>query len=194
MKEKRQNNGKAEDDVPELEQNLANAKEKASEFFPRQITGEFQQEMLRLLCRAHVLQLGNTELQENPLDRENILCQKDFVIQQLQQHMLLCKEIFQEQILIKAQNVPVPETPVRPHCLHLSELEEEVQLLLHSVTSSTLRPHKSPALDVSQHLDPHRDEIRKGVPGNMEAVPWGMKFDIPSIILESDKTLSLSYY
>ncbi|XP_074775805.1 kinesin-like protein KIF19 [Athene noctua] len=176
----------------ELEQCLANAKEKASqmEFFPRQIASEDQQEVLRLLCRAHELELGNTELQANTLYKESLLCQKDFVIQQLQQHMLLCEEIIQQQqMLIKAQNIPVPETLVRLHRLHLSELEEGTLnrlLLLHSVMSGMLRPHNSPSLDVSQHLDLNKDEVRKGLPGNMKDLPWGVKFDIPSITLESD--------
>ncbi|KAM9598863.1 LOW QUALITY PROTEIN: kinesin-like protein KIF19 [Morphnus guianensis] len=167
----------------ELEQQLANAEEKASqtEIFPRQITSE-DQEVLRLLCRAHELELGNTELQANTLYKENLLCRKDFVIQQLQQHMPLYEEIIQwQQMLIKAQNIPVPETLARLHHLHLSELEERTLNhlpLLHSVMSSMLRPHNSPSLDVSQHLDPNKDEIRRGLPGNMK--------DIPSITLESD--------
>ncbi|XP_051488412.1 kinesin-like protein KIF19 [Apus apus] len=130
----------------ELEQHLANAKKKASqmeELLPRQITSEDQQEVLRLLCRAHELELGNTELQANTLYKENLLCQKDFVIQQLQQHMLLCEEIIQQQqMLITAQNIPVPETLARLHHLHLSELEEGTLnrlFLLHSVMSSMLR-------------------------------------------------------
>ncbi|KAM6114088.1 LOW QUALITY PROTEIN: kinesin-like protein KIF19 [Pterocles gutturalis] len=177
----------------ELEQRLAKAKEKASqmeELFPRQITSKEEQEVLRLLCRAHELELGNTELQANTLYKENLLCQKDFVIQQLQQHMLLCEDIIQQQqTLIKAQNIPVPEILARLHHLHLSELEEgtlNCLLLLHSVMSSMLRPHKSPSLDVSQCLDPNKDEIRKGQPGNTKDLPWGVKLDIPSITLESD--------
>ncbi|XP_075623438.1 kinesin-like protein KIF19 isoform X2 [Balearica regulorum gibbericeps] len=183
----------------ELEQQLANAKEKASqmeEFFPRQITSEDQQEVLRLLCRAQQLELGNTELQANTLYKDNLLCQKDFVIQRLQQHMLLCEEIIQQQqMLIKAQNVPVPETLARLHHLHLSEMEERTLnrlLLLHSMMSSMLRPHKSPSLDVSQHLDPNKDEISTGLPGNVKDLPWGMKFDIPSITLESDSDSCIS--
>ncbi|XP_053937006.1 kinesin-like protein KIF19 isoform X2 [Cuculus canorus] len=153
----------------ELEQHLASAKEKASqmeEFFPRQITSEDQQEVLRLLCRAHELELGNTELQANTLYKENLLCQKDFVIQQLQQHMLLCEEIIQQQqMLIKAQNIPVPETLVRLHHLHLSELEEGTLnrlLVLHSVMSSTLRKptgvvagQMTPGLHSPSSLDLH---------------------------------------
>lgn len=78
------------------------------EFFPRQITSEDQQEVLRLPCRAHELELGNTELLANTLYTENLLCQKDFVIQQLQQHMLLCEEIIQrQQMLIKGKAVPL---------------------------------------------------------------------------------------
>lgn len=93
----------------ELEQQLANAEEKASqtEIFPRQITSEDQQEVLRLLCRAHELELGNTELQANTLYKENLLCRKDFVIQQLQQHMLLCEEMIRrQQMLIKGKAAP----------------------------------------------------------------------------------------
>ncbi|KAM6379218.1 LOW QUALITY PROTEIN: kinesin-like protein KIF19 [Pluvialis apricaria] len=177
----------------ELEQHLAHAKEKASQmevFFPRHITSEDQQKVLRLLCRAHELEPGNTELEANTLYKESLLCQKDFVIQQLQQHMSLCEEIIQQQqMLIKAQNIPVPETLVRLHHLHLSELEEGTLnrlLLLHSVMSSTLRPHNSPSLDVSQHLDPNKDGVRKGLPGNMKDLPCGVNFDIPSITLKSD--------
>ena len=78
------------------------------EFFPRQIASEDQQEVLRLLCRAHELELGNTELQANTLYKESLLCQKDFVIQQLQQHMLLCEEIIQQQqMLIKGKAAPL---------------------------------------------------------------------------------------
>ncbi|KAM9372382.1 kinesin-like protein KIF19 [Phaethornis superciliosus] len=183
----------------ELEQHLASAKEKASqmeEFFPRQITSEDQQEVLRLLCRAHELELGNTELQANTLYKENLLCQKDFVIQQLQQHMLLCEEIIQQQqMLIKAQNIPVPETLLRLHHLHLSELEEGTLnrlFLLHSMMSNMLRPHTSSLLDMSQHLDLNKDEVRKCQSGNTKDLPWGMKFDIPSITLESDSGSCLS--
>lgn len=95
----------------ELEQHLANAKEKASqmeELFPKQITSDDQQEVLRLLCRAHELELGNPDLQAKTLYKENLLCQKDFVIQQQQQHMLLCEEIIQQQqALIKGKASPL---------------------------------------------------------------------------------------
>nr|XP_013817066.1 PREDICTED: kinesin-like protein KIF19 [Apteryx mantelli mantelli] len=177
----------------ELEQHLAHAKKKASQMektLPRQITSEDLREVLRLLCRAHELEVGNTELQANTLYKENLLCQKDFVIQRLQQHTLLCEEIIQQQqTLIKAQDIPVPEMLAKLHRLHSSELEEGTLnrlLLLHSVMSSMLRPQDSPFLDLTQPLDLNKDEVRKGLPGNMKDLPCRGKFDIPSIILESD--------
>lgn len=67
---------------------------------PRQITSEDQREVLRLLCKAHELEVGNTELQASALYKENLLCQKDFVIQRHQQHRRLCEEIIQQQRLL----------------------------------------------------------------------------------------------
>lgn len=78
------------------------------EFFLRQISREDQQEVLRLLCRAHELELGNTELQTTRLYKENLLCQKDFVVQQLQKHVLICEEvIWQQQKLLRGKAEPL---------------------------------------------------------------------------------------
>ncbi|XP_044836280.1 kinesin-like protein KIF19 [Mauremys mutica] len=175
----------------ELEQRLANAKKKASQMeklLPKQITSEDQQEVLRLLCKAHELEVGHTELQANALYKENLLCQKDFVIQRQQQHGLLCEEIIQQQqMLIKGHDIPVPETLGTLYQLHCRELEEGTLsrlLLLHSVMSSTLRGGS--ALNIAQQLDLNKEEARKGLSGNRKGLPSGAKFELPSIVLESD--------
>ncbi|KAB1263115.1 Kinesin-like protein KIF19 [Camelus dromedarius] len=83
-----------------LEQCLANAKKKVSQMeklLPAQVISEDQREVLRLLCRAHELEVENTELQASSLCRKNLLCQKDFVIQRYHQHRLLCEQIIQDQ-------------------------------------------------------------------------------------------------
>ncbi|XP_030433510.1 kinesin-like protein KIF19 isoform X1 [Gopherus evgoodei] len=174
----------------ELEQRLANAKKKASQMeklLPKQITSEDQREVLRLLCKAHELEVGNTELQANALYKENLLCQKDFVIQRQQQHGLLCEEIIQQQqMLIKGRDIPVPETLGTLYQLHCRELEEGTLtrlLLLHSVMSSTLRGGS--ALNIAQQLDLNK-EARKGLSGNRKGLPSGAKFELPSVVLESD--------
>lgn len=64
------------------------------EIFPRQITSEDQQEVLRLLCRAHELQPGNTHLQANAPYRENLVCQKDFVISNCSSTCYAAKKLF----------------------------------------------------------------------------------------------------
>uniref|UniRef100_A0A8C3I6R3 Kinesin-like protein n=1 Tax=Chrysemys picta bellii TaxID=8478 RepID=A0A8C3I6R3_CHRPI len=175
----------------ELERRLANAKKKASQMeklLPKQITSEDQREVLRLLCKAHELEVGNTELQANALYKENLLCQKDFVIQRQQQHGLLCEEIIQQQqMLIKGHDIPVPETLGTLYQLHCRELEEGTLtrlLLLHSVMSSTLRGGS--ALNIAQQLDLNKEEARKGLSGNRKGLPSGAKFELPSIVLESE--------
>ncbi|CAM4630903.1 unnamed protein product [Caretta caretta] len=172
----------------ELEQRLANAKKKASQMeklLPKQITSEDQREVLRLLCKAHKLEVGNTELQANALYKENLLCQKDFVIQQ--QHGLFCEEIIQQQqMLFKGHDIPVPEMLGMLYQLHCRELEEGTLthlLLLHSVLSSTLRG--GCALNIARQLDLNK-EARKGLSGNRKGLPCGAKFELPSIVLESD--------
>ncbi|XP_075755717.1 kinesin-like protein KIF19 isoform X3 [Pelodiscus sinensis] len=175
----------------ELEQRLANAKKKASQMeklLPKQITSEDQREVLRLLCKAHELEVGNTELQANALYRENLLCQKDFVIQRHQQHRLLCEEIIQQQqMLLKGHDIPVPETLRMLYQLYYRELEEGTLtrlLLIHSMTSSTLRCGS--ALNIAHQLDLNKEEARKVLSGNKKDLPCGAKFELPSIVLESD--------
>lgn len=53
--------------------------------------------MVRLLCRAHELEVENTELQADSLCRRSLLCQKDFVIQRYHQHRLLCEQLLRDQ-------------------------------------------------------------------------------------------------
>ncbi|XP_054849652.1 kinesin-like protein KIF19 [Eublepharis macularius] len=136
----------------DLEQRLANAKKKASQMeklLPKQITSEDQREVLRLLCKAHELEVGSTELQANALYKESLLCQKDFVIQRHQQHRRLCEEIIQQQrSLIKDHNVPVPSPLGKLYRLYSRELEEGTLnrlLAFHSLMSSAIQ-QKTPGV------------------------------------------------
>ncbi|XP_011885302.1 PREDICTED: kinesin-like protein KIF19 [Cercocebus atys] len=104
-----------------LKAGLEHAKRKTSQMerlLPRRVTSEDQQEVLRLLCRAHELEV-NTELQADNLCRKNRLCQKDFVIQRYHQHWLLCEQLIQEERqLIQVSHppdqnqLPLPPPPV----------------------------------------------------------------------------------
>nr|XP_055117548.1 kinesin-like protein KIF19 [Symphalangus syndactylus] len=165
-----------------LEQRLAHAKRKASQMerlLPRQVTNEDQREVLRLLCRAHELEVENTELQADNLCHKNLLCQKDFVIQRYHQHRLLCEQLIQEQRqLIQGEAHPaatlgfcivffweeqavhadsgllVPEPLEKRFCLYSQELAEGALtrlLLLHSLMSSSLQARSQPARPWAGH-------------------------------------------
>ncbi|XP_070316784.1 kinesin-like protein KIF19 [Odocoileus virginianus] len=98
-----------------LEQRLASAKKKASqleELLPAQATGEDQREALRLLRRAHELEVENAELQAQRLRGRSLLRQKDFLIQRYQQHRLLCERVIRAQRRLIQGEAP-PAAPVR---------------------------------------------------------------------------------
>lgn len=86
---------------------------------PQQVVSEDQREVLRLLCRAHELEVENTELQAHGLRSKNLLCQKDLVIRCYHQHRLLCEHIIQDQRQLlqgePAQPAP-PGTAGFQHC------------------------------------------------------------------------------
>ncbi|XP_021109856.1 kinesin-like protein KIF19 [Heterocephalus glaber] len=147
-----------------LEQRLALAKEKASQMetlLPTQVTSEDQQEVLRLLCRAHELEVENTELRADGLCRKSLLCQKDLVIQRCQQHRRLCEQLIQGQRqLMQDSGVQVPEALERQYQLYFRELEEgtlDRLLLLHCGLASSLQvnptrcDHQYPNMGVIRH-------------------------------------------
>nr|XP_028562583.1 kinesin-like protein KIF19 [Podarcis muralis] len=175
----------------DLEQRLANAKKKVlqmEKLLPEQITREDQREVLRLLCKAHELEVSKTELQANALRKETLLCQKDLVIHSHQQHRRLCQEIIQQQQqLIRDHNIPVPEPLGKLYQLHIRELEEGTLgrlLALHSLMSGALQDGS--AHDKTQQLELNKEENQKGLLERKKDFVWGSKFELPPIVVESD--------
>ncbi|XP_051789586.1 kinesin-like protein KIF19 [Erpetoichthys calabaricus] len=130
----------------DLEEKLANTKLKASkmeELLPRQISSEEQREILTLLCKVHELEVENTEIKSLVLYKENVLGQKDFVIQLYDQHRTLCDEIIQQQkTLIEEHHMDVPQQLKDLYVLYFREMDErnlDRMLTLHNVRSSALR-------------------------------------------------------
>nr|XP_058148454.1 kinesin-like protein KIF19 [Dasypus novemcinctus] len=113
-----------------LERRLAIAKEKASQMeqlLPGQAASEHQREVLRLLCRAHELEVESTGLRADNLYRRNLLSQKDLVIQHYRRHRLLCEHIIRDQQRLlrggprgdAPHRLPSGPTPPRPRaCAH----------------------------------------------------------------------------
>ncbi|XP_029140618.1 kinesin-like protein KIF19 [Protobothrops mucrosquamatus] len=173
----------------DLEQRLANAKKKVSQMermLPKQTTSKDQREVLSLLCKTHELEVGKTELQANALYKDNLLCQKDFIIQHHQQYRHLCEELIQQQwSLIKDHNIPVLGPLEKLYHLYCHELEEgtlDRLMVLHSLMSSTWQFHSGQI----QRQDRHREENPEGSIDHKKAFLPGPKFELPPIIVDSD--------
>ncbi|XP_077614975.1 kinesin-like protein KIF19 [Crocuta crocuta] len=201
-----------------LEQRLANAKEKASQLeklLPAGASSEDQREVVRLLCRAHELEVENTELQADSLCRRSLLCQKDFVIQRYHQHRLLCEQLLRDQRqLIEGGGLAVPASLDQRYHLLLRELGAgslNRLLLLHSVMSSSLRacdPGLLQTLCGRQDADGEEpecgvdlgatdgsvlskspvppEEASRDWPDDRQDLPWGAQFELPPMLLEAD--------
>ncbi|XP_032728213.1 kinesin-like protein KIF19 [Lontra canadensis] len=172
-----------------LERRLANAKRKVSQLeklLPTQAVSEDQREVLRLLCRAHELEVENTELRADKLCRGSLLRQKDLVIQRHHQHRLLCERLIQDLWqLVQGGGVAVPEALDRRFRLYLRELgvgSLNHLMLLHSVLSSSLRDGS--ALNISPPLP---EEASQDQLDDRKDLPWGAQFELPLMLLETDR-------
>ncbi|XP_026560143.1 kinesin-like protein KIF19 [Pseudonaja textilis] len=173
----------------DLELRLANAKKKVCQMeklLPEQTTSKDQQEVLSLLCKTHELEVGKTELQANALYKDNILCQKDFIIQRHQQYRYLCEELIQQQwSLIKDHNIPVPGPLEKLYRLYFHELEVgtlDRLMVLHSLMSNAWQFHSGQI----PRQDRNREENPEGFIDHKKAFLSGPKFELPPIVVDSD--------
>ncbi|XP_060696385.1 kinesin-like protein KIF19 [Hemiscyllium ocellatum] len=142
----------------ELEQKLIDTKAKViklEDLLPKWINNQDQQEIISLLCRVHELEVENTEIQSVMLRKENMLQQKDFVIQHYEQHRALCDEIIhQQRQLIEDHNIQIPQHLHNLYNMYSQETEEgtlDSLITLHNITSNTLRD--PPLLNVARQLN-----------------------------------------
>ncbi|KAM6156428.1 kinesin-like protein KIF19 [Erethizon dorsatum] len=171
-----------------LEQRLALAKQKASQMetlLPAQVTSEDQREVLRLLCRAHKLEVENTELRADSLCRKTLLCQKDLVIQHCHQHRRLCEQLIQGQRqLMQDSGIQVPEALERQYRLYFRELGEgtlDHLLLLHSGMASSLQ-------DASVLNTSSQPEASRAQHEDRKDLPWGLQSELLPLLLERNST------
>lgn len=61
------------------------------------MSSEEQREVLGLLCKVHELEIENVEMQSHALLKDNVIRQKNVVVQRFEQHRHLCDEIIQQQ-------------------------------------------------------------------------------------------------
>ncbi|XP_051876871.1 kinesin-like protein KIF19 isoform X2 [Pristis pectinata] len=189
----------------ELEQKLEEIKAKVSkmeDLLPKCISNKEQQEIMSLLCKVHELEVENTEIQSALLRKENLLQQKDFVVQRYEQHRSLCSEIIQQQQqLINDHNIEVPQQLQNLYTTYRQETEEGMLdnlITLHTVTSNTLRDRT--ILNVARQLnledyvlslEGRKDDARpRTVHENRQLLHARVKDSLPPILPEHESDVN----
>ncbi|XP_073416522.1 kinesin-like protein KIF19 [Dendrobates tinctorius] len=112
----------------ELEKRFKEIRQRArrlEEILPKRISSEEQREVLSLLCKVHELEIENTEMQSHALLKDNMIRQKNYMVQKFVQHRCLCDEIIKQQRRIIADhNLTVPPCLEDLYELYLRELED----------------------------------------------------------------------
>uniref|UniRef100_A0A8D3DGR0 Kinesin-like protein n=1 Tax=Scophthalmus maximus TaxID=52904 RepID=A0A8D3DGR0_SCOMX len=94
------------------------------ELLPRRVSSEEQREVLGLLCKVHELEIGNAEMHSHALLKDNVIRQKNFVVQRFEQHRHLCDEIIQQQRQFIDGDLLVPPHLQELYDVYMRELDE----------------------------------------------------------------------
>ncbi|XP_047673880.1 kinesin-like protein KIF19 isoform X2 [Tachysurus fulvidraco] len=157
-----------------LERLLVELRERArrlEELLPCRVSSEEQREVLGLLCKVHELEIENAEMQSHTLLKDNVIRQKDVVVQRFEQHRQLCHEIIQQQRqFINNHNLLVPPQLQELYDMYIRELDEgnlDRVIALDKVTIHTLKEGSLPKIalpsrgrDPLQELDSDQESVR----------------------------------
>ncbi|KAL7869394.1 hypothetical protein AOLI_G00133820 [Acnodon oligacanthus] len=157
-----------------LERRLAEQRERArrlEELLPRRVSSEEQREVLGLLCKVHELEIENAEMQSHTLLKDNVIRQKNVVVQRFEQHRQLCHEIIQQQRqFIDDHSLLVPPHLQELYEMYIRELDErnlDRVVALDKVTIHTLKEGSLPKIalpsrgrDPLQELDSDQESVR----------------------------------
>uniref|UniRef100_A0A8C7TBM4 Kinesin-like protein n=1 Tax=Oncorhynchus mykiss TaxID=8022 RepID=A0A8C7TBM4_ONCMY len=129
-----------------LESHFVELRERArrlEELLPRRVSCEEQREVLGLLCKVHELEIENAKMQSHALLKDNVIRQKNFVVQRFEQHRHLCDEIIQQQRqFINDHSLLVPPHLQELYGMYMRELDErnlDRAMALDKVTGCTLK-------------------------------------------------------
>ncbi|KAK6328246.1 hypothetical protein J4Q44_G00002240 [Coregonus suidteri] len=132
------------------------------ELLPHRVSSEEQREVLGLLCKVHELEIENAEMQSHALLKDNMIRQKNFVVQRFEQHRHLCDELIQQQRrFIEDHRLLVPPHLQELYGMYMRELDERNlnrAMALDKVTGSTLKEGSLPKITLpSRGRDPLQD-------------------------------------
>ncbi|RVE59849.1 hypothetical protein OJAV_G00192520 [Oryzias javanicus] len=142
------------------------------ELLPRRVSSEEQREVLGLLCKVHELEIENAEMQSHALLKDNVIRQKNFVVQRFEQYRHLCDEIIQKQRqFIDDHSLPVPPHLQELYDMYMRELDDrkldrvmalDKMSIRHTIKDASLPRIALPVLgnDSMQDIDSDQDSLR----------------------------------
>ncbi|XP_066519832.1 kinesin-like protein KIF19 [Hoplias malabaricus] len=183
-----------------LERHLAELRERArrlEELLPRRVSSEEQREVLGLLCKVHELEIENAEIQSHALLKDNVIRQKNVVVQRFEQHRQLCHEIIQQQRqFIDDHSLLVPPHLQQLYEIYIRELDErnlDRVVALDKVTIHTLKECSLPKIalpyrgrDPLQELDSDQESVRTMGSETRQGKVKVRRHTLPPILPESD--------
>eukprot|EP00063_Salmo_salar_P059571 XP_014034406.1 PREDICTED: kinesin-like protein KIF19 [Salmo salar] len=157
-----------------LESHFVELRERArrlEELLPRRVSCEEQREVLGLLCKVHELEIENAKMQSHALLKDNVIRQKNFVVQRFEQHRHLCDEIIQQQRqFIDDHSLLVPPHLQELYGMYMRELDErnlDRAMALDKVTGCTLKEASLPKISLPsrgrgllQDVDSDQESVR----------------------------------
>ncbi|XP_030631573.1 kinesin-like protein KIF19 [Chanos chanos] len=157
-----------------LERQLADLRERArglEELLPRRVSSEEQREVLSLLCKVHELEIENTEMQSHALLKDNVIRQKNAVVQRFERHRQLCHEIIQlQRQFIDDHNLLVPPHLKELYDIYMREMDDrslDRVMALDKVTGHTLKEGSLPKITLPsrgreplQDIDSDQESVR----------------------------------
>ncbi|XP_054860432.1 kinesin-like protein KIF19 [Amphiprion ocellaris] len=168
------------------------------ELLPRRVSSEEQREVLGLLCKVHELEIENAEMQSHALLKDNVIRQKNFVVQRFEQHRHLCDEIIQQQRqFIDDHSLLVPPHLQELYDMYLRELDErklDRAMALDKVTTRhTIKEGSLPRItlpgpgrDNMQDVDSDQENVRNTCPDNRRGHAKIRRHTLPPILPEPE--------
>uniref|UniRef100_A0A3B5L489 Kinesin-like protein n=1 Tax=Xiphophorus couchianus TaxID=32473 RepID=A0A3B5L489_9TELE len=183
-----------------LEQRFLELRDRArrlEELLPRRVSSEEQREILGLLCKVHELEIENTEMQSHALIKDNVIRQKNFVVQRFEQHRHLCDEIIQQQRQFIDGNLLVPPHLQELYEMYMRELDErklERAVALDKVTTrQTIKEGSLPKIslpgqgrDYTQDVDSDQESLGNMFTENRRGQARMRRHTLPPILPEAE--------
>ncbi|XP_058477903.1 kinesin-like protein KIF19 isoform X2 [Solea solea] len=177
---------------------LRNRARRLEELLPRRVSSEEQREVLGLLCKVHELEIENAEMQSHALLKDNVIRQKNVVVQRFEQHRHLCDEIIQQQRqFIDDHSLLVPPHLQELYDIYMRELDErkldramalDKVTTRHSVKEGSLPKIALPShsRDNVQDMDSDQESVRNMCLDNRQGQAKIRRHTLPPILPESE--------